>query len=180
MTTKAEALDRLIDAIAGEDVPMTSQTVAGRIEQLAEGIEDGTITIGGGGGGGVYYARIDKTNVYFPEPSAQNTFELRDIDIAKNKIDLNTFDEIPENATCIGVYAYMTDPSIGYYYSCDTAHFMYDGGGASAGSPIGWTAKALKEEVAKSTFYGFSIGCLMYKNTSSSTTNQARYFFIFA
>ena len=51
MTTKAEALDRLIDAIAGEDVPMTSQTVAGRIDTLADGIADGTIPIGGGGSG---------------------------------------------------------------------------------------------------------------------------------
>lgn len=72
MTTKAKALDRLIDAIAGEDVPMTSQTVAGRLDtladtlagddvtftardvagrisQLAGMIEDGTIVIGGGG-----------------------------------------------------------------------------------------------------------------------------------
>jgi len=72
MTTKAKALDRLIDAIAGEDVPMTSQTVAGRLDtladtlagdgvtftardiagrisQLADMIEDGTISIGGGG-----------------------------------------------------------------------------------------------------------------------------------
>ena len=71
MTTKAKALDRLIDAIAGEDVPMTSQTVAGRLDtladtlagddvtftardiagrisQLAGMIEDGTISIGGG------------------------------------------------------------------------------------------------------------------------------------
>ena len=48
MTTKAKALDKLIDAIAGEDVPMTSQTVAGRLEQLAAGIEDGTISVGGG------------------------------------------------------------------------------------------------------------------------------------
>ena len=73
MTTKAKALDRLIDAIAGEDVPMSSQTVAGRLDtladtlagddvsftaqdiagrisQLAGMIEDGTISIGGGGG----------------------------------------------------------------------------------------------------------------------------------
>ena len=49
MTTKAKALDRLIDAVAGEDVPMNSQTVAGRLEQLAAGIEDGTISVGGGG-----------------------------------------------------------------------------------------------------------------------------------
>lgn len=72
MTTKAKALDKLIDAIAGEDVPMTSQTVAGRLDtladtlagddvtftardvagrisQLAGMIEDGTISIGGGG-----------------------------------------------------------------------------------------------------------------------------------
>ena len=72
MTTKAKALDRLIDAIAGENVPMSSQTVAGRLDtladtlagddvtfsardiagrisQLAGMIEDGTISIGGGG-----------------------------------------------------------------------------------------------------------------------------------
>jgi len=49
MTTKAKALDRLIDAIAGEDVPMTSQTVAGRLEQLAQMIEDGDISGGGEG-----------------------------------------------------------------------------------------------------------------------------------
>lgn len=71
MTTKAKALDRLIDAIAGENVPMNSQTVAGRLDtladtlagddvtftardiagrisQLAGMIEDGTIVIGGG------------------------------------------------------------------------------------------------------------------------------------
>ena len=72
MTTKAEALDKLIDAIAGENVPMTSQTVAGRLDTLADTlagddvtftaqdiagridelagmIEDGTIVVGGGG-----------------------------------------------------------------------------------------------------------------------------------
>ena len=71
MTTKAKALDRLIDAIAGEDVPMNSQTVAGRLDTLADTlagddvsftaqdiagridelagmIEDGTIVVGGG------------------------------------------------------------------------------------------------------------------------------------
>lgn len=72
MTTKVKALDRLIDAIAGSDVPAAAQTVAGtidaladtlagddvtftaqdiagRISQLAGMIEDGTISIGGGG-----------------------------------------------------------------------------------------------------------------------------------
>lgn len=51
MATKAEAIDKLIDVLAGSDVQMHSQDVAGRINQLAESIEDGTITIGGGGGG---------------------------------------------------------------------------------------------------------------------------------
>ena len=73
MTTKVKALDRLIDAIAGSDVPVAAQTVAGtidaladtlagsdvtftaqdiagRLDELAKMVEDGTISIGGGGG----------------------------------------------------------------------------------------------------------------------------------
>lgn len=72
MTTKVKALDRLIDAIAGSDVPVAAQTVAGtidaladtlagsdvtftaqdiagRLDELAKMVEDGTIVIGGGG-----------------------------------------------------------------------------------------------------------------------------------
>ena len=72
MTTKVKALDRLIDAIAGSDVPVAAQTVAGtidaladtlagsdvtftaqdiagRLDELAKMVEDGTISIGGGG-----------------------------------------------------------------------------------------------------------------------------------
>lgn len=75
MTTKVKALDRLIDAIAGSDVPVPAQTVAGtidaladtlagsdvtftaqdiagRLDELAKMVEDGTIVIGGGGIGG--------------------------------------------------------------------------------------------------------------------------------
>jgi len=49
MKTIPAAVDRLIDALAGEDVQMTAKTTSGRIEQLAQMIEDGDITIGGGG-----------------------------------------------------------------------------------------------------------------------------------
>lgn len=48
MTTKAQALDHLTDALAGEDVA-GEPTVAGAIDKLARMIEDGEITIGGGG-----------------------------------------------------------------------------------------------------------------------------------
>ena len=93
MTTKAKALDRLIDAIAGEDVPMTSQTVAGRLDtladtlagddvtfsardiagrisQLAGMIEDGTISIGGAPTAHVpfYYFEL-------PDPNLLNTLQ---------------------------------------------------------------------------------------------------------
>ena len=48
MTTIANSIDKLIDALAGENVIMDSPTIANRIEQLADAIEDGDITIGGG------------------------------------------------------------------------------------------------------------------------------------
>lgn len=48
MTTKAQALDHLTDALAGEDVA-GEPTVAGAIDKLATMIEDGDISIGGGG-----------------------------------------------------------------------------------------------------------------------------------
>ena len=51
MTTKAQAIDHLIDVLAGSDVA-GGETVAGNIELLASKIEDGTISFGGGGSGG--------------------------------------------------------------------------------------------------------------------------------
>lgn len=58
MSTKAGALDRLTDALAGKDVDGKA-TVAGAIEQLAEMVENGDITIGGGGGGAQMVVHID-------------------------------------------------------------------------------------------------------------------------
>ena len=49
MVTINKALDNLIDALAGSDVPVTG-TKATRVDQLAEMISDGEIVIGGGGG----------------------------------------------------------------------------------------------------------------------------------
>ena len=49
MTSKVEAIDHLIDALAGRDVVRTSGSVAANIDALATMIEDGTISIGGGG-----------------------------------------------------------------------------------------------------------------------------------
>ena len=49
MVTINKALDNLIDALAGSDVPVTGSK-ATRVDQLAEMISDGEITIGGGGG----------------------------------------------------------------------------------------------------------------------------------
>ncbi len=46
MTTKTQAIDHLVDVLAGEDVN-TGDTVAGAIDKLATMIEDGEITIGG-------------------------------------------------------------------------------------------------------------------------------------
>jgi len=48
MVTKTEALDHLVDVLAGTDVE-ASDTVAGAIDQLATKIENGEIAIGGGG-----------------------------------------------------------------------------------------------------------------------------------
>ena len=50
MVTINKALDNLIDALAGSDVPVTGSK-ATRVDELASMIEDGTIVIGGGGGG---------------------------------------------------------------------------------------------------------------------------------
>ena len=99
MTTKAKALDRLIDAIAGEDVPMNSQTVAGRLDtladtlagddvtfsardiagrisQLAGMIEDGTISIGGGGGSNWKPLNDGKTHLFVETFSANETVKI--------------------------------------------------------------------------------------------------------
>lgn len=46
MATKAQAIDHLVDVLAGSDVTLDSQTVAGRITELADLIDNGTITIG--------------------------------------------------------------------------------------------------------------------------------------
>jgi len=61
MPTIANSIDKLIDALAGENVIMDSPTIAGRIEQLADAIEDGDITIGGGSGGGASILRCSLT-----------------------------------------------------------------------------------------------------------------------
>lgn len=50
MTTKAQALNHLIDVLAGEDVE-DEKSVAGAIEKLATMIEDGGIPLSGGAGG---------------------------------------------------------------------------------------------------------------------------------
>lgn len=49
MPTKAQAIDHLVDVLAGDNV-VTTGTTAQRIMQLADLIEDGEISIGGGGG----------------------------------------------------------------------------------------------------------------------------------
>lgn len=53
MPTKTQALDHLIDVLAGQDIPVkgTTGTV---IEQLADMIADGEIVIGGGGDSAVF------------------------------------------------------------------------------------------------------------------------------
>lgn len=50
MPTKAQAIDHLVDVLAGENV-VTTGTTAQRIMQLSDMIEDGEISIGGGDGG---------------------------------------------------------------------------------------------------------------------------------
>lgn len=49
MPTKAQAIDHLIDVLAGSDIKTTG-TTAQRVMRLADMIEDGEISIGGGGG----------------------------------------------------------------------------------------------------------------------------------
>lgn len=96
MTTKVKALDRLIDAIAGSDVPVSAQTVAGtidaladtlagddvsftaqdiagRIDELAAKIESGEITIGGGGGDNWQPIRDGNTHFWVFVPAAYPT-----------------------------------------------------------------------------------------------------------
>ena len=48
MKTIPAAVDRLIDALAGKDVQMGNATTSGRIEQLANMIENGDISTSGG------------------------------------------------------------------------------------------------------------------------------------
>lgn len=47
MATKAEAIGRLADALAGSDIDLGDETVSGSIIKLAELIEDGSISVGG-------------------------------------------------------------------------------------------------------------------------------------
>ena len=61
MVTINKALDNLIDALAGSDVPVTGSK-ATRVDQLAEMIADGEITIGGGGGGYDLVIKLDSTD----------------------------------------------------------------------------------------------------------------------
>lgn len=52
MTSKVEALDHLIDALVGQDVPRVSESIAGSIEVLAMAISEGAIPMGGGSASG--------------------------------------------------------------------------------------------------------------------------------
>lgn len=163
MTTKAKALDRLIDAIAGEDVPMTSQTVAGRLEQLAEGIEDGTISIGGGGGG-ERAVKINKSKIVILSASGTNyeTPKCNSTQLNVSNIDLSalTDDDVIKGW-------YMRDRSANpsgnmRFLSFGDAH-LKNGGGQEAAYLVGCTKAEIMANDSISAWFS-------YCATSSSTS----------
>lgn len=75
MPTKTQALDHLIDVLAGQDIPVkgTTGTV---IEQLADMIADGEIVIGGGGGSlKVTFTYDEDADEFAADKTAEDVYE---------------------------------------------------------------------------------------------------------